>query len=353
MLNYHCMYSFVDILVVLSYNPIITFLGGLKAVKGKFFVIILSLVLTIFLAGCQCEHSWQEPNCTTPKICELCGESNGSALGHTWVAATCSSPKTCSNCNTTEGEALGHKWNDATCTKPMACSVCAEIAGDPLGHDWTDATCTTPSSCRICSTTSGSALGHKVSSWKIAVVSTCSDAGYQEGTCDICNEPQKESLPLAEHSESDWRIKTEPTETKSGTRVKVCTVCEKELKTEQFTLSPEEIKARYKAKCKRIAYNELARTPDKYEDEYVVFTGYVVQVCSEASSPLYYSTYRVATMGRYDNVVLIYVDNYGSGRRILEDDTITFYGTYDGLYTYTTVMGASKTIPSIKVEYID
>ncbi len=37
---------------------------------------------------------------------------------------------------------------------------------------------------------------------------------------------------------------------------------------------------------------------------------------------------------------------------ILEDDKITFYGTYGGLYTYTTVLGDSLTIPSIYVEYL-
>ena len=38
---------------------------------------------------------------------------------------------------------------------------------------------------------------------------------------------------------------------------------------------------------------------------------------------------------------------------ILEDDKITFYGTYGGLYTYTTVLGDSLTIPSIYVEYLE
>ena len=99
-----------------------------------------------------------------------------------------------------------------------------------------------------------------------------------------------------------------------------------------------------------IGYDELARNPESYKNEYVFFSGKVVQVCSEASSPLYYSTYRVATSGSYNNIVLLYVNNYGSGSRILEDDTISFYGKYDGLYTYKTVMGASVTIPSIKAE---
>lgn len=109
----------------------------------------------------------------------------------------------------------------------------------------------------------------------------------------------------------------------------------------------------YKDGCQSISYDNLSRTPDVYEGTDVKFTGRVLQVCSEATSAEYYSTYRVATSGRYDNVVMIYVDNYGSGTRILEDDWITFYGSYGGLYTYTTVLGASVTIPKIYVEYLD
>ena len=144
-----------------------------------------------------------------------------------------------------------------------------------------------------------------------------------------------------------------PTKYADGTRVKLCTVCGAIVQTESFTLSDEELKELYKENCRSISYKDLSRTPDAYIDEYVKFSGTVIQVCYEATSSLYYSTYRVATSGSYGDVVYIYVDNYGSGSRILEDDKITFYGTYGGLYTYTTVLGDSLTIPSIYVEYLE
>ena len=158
---------------------------------------------------------------------------------------------------------------------------------------------------------------------------------------------------MKEHTAGDWEVTKEPTETDKGTRAKKCTGCGKELETESFSLSAAELEARYKSKCKSISYTELARSPGEYEGEYVKFSGRVLQVCSEAKSALYYSTYRVGISGSYSNVMYIYVDNYGSGERILEDDWITFYGKFDGLYTYTTVMGASVTIPSVKVAYVD
>ena len=39
--------------------------------------------------------------------------------------------------------------------------------------------------------------------------------------------------------------------------------------------------------------------------------------------------------------------------RVLEDDIISFYGTSTGLYSYTTVLGAQLTIPSVLAVYID
>lgn len=179
----------------------------------------------------------------------------------------------------------------------LLCSCCTK-------HEFSPATCTAAATCTKCGETEGNALGHD----------------WAEATC---------------------------------TRVKTCTVCGAEVSRESFTLTPEELEQLYKDGCQSISYDNLSRTPDVYEGTDVKFTGRVVQVCSEATSAEYYSTYRVATSGRYDNVVMIYVDNYGSGTRILEDDWITFYGSYGGLYTYTTVLGASVTIPKIYVEYLD
>ena len=49
------------------------------------------------------DHEWVDANCTTPRTCSLCGETEGEALGHTWVEATCTTPRTCSTCGTTVG----------------------------------------------------------------------------------------------------------------------------------------------------------------------------------------------------------------------------------------------------------
>lgn len=124
------------------------------------------------------------------------------------------------------------------------------------------------------------------------------------------------------------------------------------LKVECSSLSP----SKYKAKCQSISYDSLARNPEKYKGKLVKFTGKVMQV-QEAESILYYSAYRINVTptgyGYYDDTVYVIYDNYGSDSRILEDDIVTFYGEFTGLKTYTSVMGASITIPEVQAEYID
>ena len=307
----------------------------------------------MLLTACGHEHQWQAATCSTPKICSDCGETEGEALGHSWVEATCTEGKYCSVCLQTIGESLGHSWLNATCTAAQTCSGCGKTEGNPLGHTWEPATCTLPETCSACGDTQSVPLGHTVEAWNEIAAATCTEEGKESGTCTVCSEVCEQSIALKEHTPSEWITTVAPTKTAKGTRVKNCTVCAKELESEQYELTPEELEKEYKDSCKKISYDSLARTPGDYKGERVKFSGKVVQVCSEASSFLYYSTYRVATSGNYDNIVYIYVDNYGSGERILEDDRITFYGEFDGLYTYTTVMGSSITIPSVKVEYID
>lgn len=279
--------------------------------------IFFALVFAVIMCGCCAKHNFSPATCTTAATCTKCGETNGSALGHDFSEATCTEAGICRRCGATQGSALGHKWVDADCETPMTCSRCGETDGKALGHSWTDATCT------------------------------------EAKTCSVCGAEVSREISKAAHAPGDWIIAEMPTKYADGTRVKLCTVCGAIVQTESFTLSDDELKELYKESCRSISYKDLSRTPDAYMDEYVKFSGTVVQVCYEATSSLYYSAYRVATSGSYGDVVYIYVDNYGSGSRILEDDKITFYGTYGGLYTYTTVLGDSLNIPSIYVEYLE
>lgn len=114
----------------------------------------------IMLAGCGCSHEWLAADCTAPKTCSLCKETEGDALGHAWQAAACEVPKTCSRCAVTEGSPLGHSWQDATCQAPKSCTLCGAEDGESLSHepgtpvyssvDFTAATATGTVSCALC-----------------------------------------------------------------------------------------------------------------------------------------------------------------------------------------------------------
>ena len=200
--------------------------------KKRTLAVCLGLLLMLCLSSCGCQHEWTEATCTEPKTCSKCGE--------------------------TEGEALGHKWTEATCTKAKECSRCGEESGEPLGHD--------------------------VKEWEEETASTCSKAGTEIGTCTRCGETVTKDLPLADHTPGDWEIKTKATSSSSGTRVKKCTVCGKELESETYTMTAEEVKQAYLAECQSYTYNEVARNPDNYIGKKAKFTGEVIQAMLDGDS---------------------------------------------------------------------
>lgn len=94
-------------------------------------------------------------------------------------------------------------------------------------------------------------------------------------------------------------------------------------------------------------YEAVLRNPSTFKGKNMSIYGRVLQIGTSWGS-----TYmRVATRGRYDNV--FYVECPSSvAAGIIEDDYITIFGTCSGVETYTTVLGASVTIPSIDAEKI-
>ena len=53
---------------------------------------------------------------------------------HTWLDATCEAPKTCDLCGETEGEALGHDWNEESVCRREGCGASNKITEIELTH---------------------------------------------------------------------------------------------------------------------------------------------------------------------------------------------------------------------------
>ena len=99
---------------------------------------------------------------------------------------------------------------------------------------------------------------------------------------------------------------------------------------------------------KSVSYDNLARTPDNYKYSKIKGTGEVIQVLeSDGETQL-----RIAINGDYDKVVLVYYDSNIVSSRVLEGDSVTYYGTSYGLYTYESTMGGEITVPLIEVHKI-
>lgn len=134
---------------------------------------------------------------------------------------------------------------------------------------------------------------------------------------------------------------------------------EKAEKEEATKKAQEEAEAKkkeekeFKNSCKKYTFKEIARNPDKYQGKKMKFTGEVIQV-----SEGWFNSVDIRlniTKNEYgwyeDTIYCTYTYKEGEGK-ILEDDIVTIYGTCDGDYTYTSVMGASITLPKINIEYI-
>ena len=151
----------------------------------KKLISFIILVLCLFaLASCgECEHSWQDATCNSPKVCSLCGVTNGSPLEHSWQDATCSSPKTCTLCKKTEGNALSHVWANEGCMTPNTCLLCG-VQNGVADHAWIDATCLTPKFCPSCGAQEGEVTGHNF------VQISCT----QPLACQNCGETTEEGI---------------------------------------------------------------------------------------------------------------------------------------------------------------
>ena len=106
--------------------------------KMRFLSVALAMVMLLsLLAGCTCQHEWEEANCLAPKTCKLCNETEGEKTDvHQWEDATTEAPKTCSLCGKTEGEKINvdPRFKTANCKEVFGkWSAHCEVNASQLG----------------------------------------------------------------------------------------------------------------------------------------------------------------------------------------------------------------------------
>ena len=106
-------------------------------------------------------------------------------------------------------------------------------------------------------------------------------------------------------------------------------------------------KDEYINQCETVKYSDVERNPDNYDGKKVKISGKVVQVSEGWFDSV---TMRIDCSG---NMWYVTYSREEGESRILEGDSITCYGECDGVTSYTTILGAQVTIPSLKMEYYD
>lgn len=116
----------------------------------------------------------------------------------------------------------------------------------------------------------------------------------------------------------------------------------------------------YKYSCDSIDYKTLARNPDKYKGKNYEFTGKVIQVSEQAKSNKVDLRINITkTIGEYtkieswEDTIYAVIEIPKGADKILEDDVITFWGTCDGDYSYTSVLGNKISLPKIDIKYYE
>lgn len=129
--------------------------------------------------------------------------------------------------------------------------------------------------------------------------------------------------------------------------------------TEKPTDDPAKIEQKFKDSCESIDFKTLSRNPDKYKGNNYKLTGEVIQVQEgwldtvELRINITKEEFEYIDEVMWTDTIYATVTIPEGADNILVDDVITFWGTCDGEYTYTSVLGDSITLPKIDIKYYE
>jgi uncharacterized protein YdeI (BOF family) len=106
-----------------------------------------------------------------------------------------------------------------------------------------------------------------------------------------------------------------------------------------------------KAQAINVNYDSLFRYNENYVGRIVSMRGQIIQSIAGPSDTYFFriSTKEGALGIWFEDVILA---NY-QGSRLLEKDTIVFWGRVKGLRTYTSVLGQEITLPEVDILYVE
>lgn len=116
-------------------------------------------------------------------------------------------------------------------------------------------------------------------------------------------------------------------------------------------MTQEELNMYNRQQSKDIDYRDALRNPSNYSNQHVHWFGKVNQVVGKSGPFKEYLVYVNCEKNSYASGGYIcndgiYLSYYGD-LNLIEDDIVDIWGTMDDPYTYTTVLGSSKTVPKV------
>lgn len=105
------------------------------------------------------------------------------------------------------------------------------------------------------------------------------------------------------------------------------------------------------ANYQQVDYAKVAKTPDDYKDQKLLFVGSVAQVMEGSNE----TDIRLATgVSGYDDMVYVKIDNSVlGGNHLQEGQALGVYGTCTGQYHYTSALGVDVAIPGMVADQLD
>lgn len=105
----------------------------------------------------------------------------------------------------------------------------------------------------------------------------------------------------------------------------------------------------YKDSCEKIPCEDVLRNPDDFYGRYTAFSGKVFQIVEEDGDR---AAFLLDTGEEHGIAYITYYRNYGEGR-ILEGDSVTVYGQFYKLTSYTSMLGTTNTVPELLAQFMD
>lgn len=215
-----------------------------------------------------------------------------------------------------------------------------------------------------------------------SIPATCTEDGFVEYHCDLCNSDKKDTIKKIGHNYIDSRCSlcglinpkvcthnyvqislSDATCTTDGRIMYQCDFCgsnkQETIYSKGHAISHGqctvcqfidiETEEGYKLSCEEVDYEDICRYPDDYKGKLIYFEGEVFQNDG--------NTYLIkVTEGKYglwEDVVYVTYSLPKDAPKILVNDIVKFYGECKGEKEYVTVLLSNNTVPYVKAKYID